>query len=103
MLLARDWRRGEHAATVRGGHSSVKGRERVGKRLRADVVEIRQGAFPGRIRRVLIAGKRTPRVAGNRPMDPLPLGRIHPAVTQLDQPWASRATAKEPPLSCEPW
>ena len=40
-----------------------------------------------RPRRILVAGNRTVRVAGHLFINPLhPLGRIQPAVTQLNEP-----------------
>ena len=48
-------------------HGGVKGVVRVGKPLRAGVVEVGQGALPERLRRVLVAGNRTLRVSAARP------------------------------------
>ena len=54
--------------------------------LRAGVVEVRQRALLERLRRVLVAGHRTFRVARNRLVDPRhPLRRVEPPVAQLDE------------------
>ena len=69
--------------TVRGGHSGVKGCVCVGEPLGAGVVEARQRALFERLCRVLVAGNRPLRIAGNRLVHPLdPLGRVEPPVAQ---------------------
>ena len=73
--------------TVRGSHGSVKGCVGIDEPLGAGVVEVRQRALPERLCRVLVAGNRPLRIAADRLVHPLdPLGRVEPAVAQLDQP-----------------
>ena len=57
--------------TVRGSHRRVKSLVRIGEPLRPGVVEIRQRALLERLRRVLVAGNRPLRKAGNRLVHPL--------------------------------
>ena len=72
---------------IGGRDSGVESCVRVGKPLRAGVVEVRQRASLERLRGVLVAGNRTLGIAGNWLVHPVdPLGRIEPAVTQLDEP-----------------
>ena len=73
--------------TVRGSYRRVKGLVRIGEPLRPGVVEVRQRALLERLRRVLVAGNRPLRIAGNRLVHPLdPLGWVQPPVAQRDQP-----------------
>ena len=72
--------------TVRSSHRRVKGFVCVGEPLGTALVEARQRALLERLRRVLVAGNGTLRVAGNRLVDPLdPLRRVEQAVAQCDQ------------------
>ena len=76
-----------HRPTVRDSESRVKGVMHIGEPMRPSVVQIRQRAFPERLGGVPIAGDGALRVARSRHVQPLdPLGRVKPAVAQLDEP-----------------
>ena len=83
---------GRPAVGLRDGR--VQRRVGIREPLRSGVVEVRQGPFLESLRGILIARDRTPWVAGHRLGHPLdPLGRVEPAVAQLGEPAAARATA----------
>ena len=57
------------------------------QRLGPCVIKVRQHALLDCLRRLLVAGNRTLRVAGDRFVDPVdPFQRVEPSVAQLDEP-----------------
>ena len=77
------------------GNSGVERSVGVGEPLRALVVEVRERALPQRLRGVLVARNRPPRVPGDRLVHPVdPFRRVEPPVPQLDEP---------PGVEGDPW